>query len=427
MSADYTGRPYALVSTDGHAGANISDYRPYLEASWHDEFDQWAASIDTTAWSMVDDGAEGEFKTGASSFMAPVNWDSGKRNQMLEAEGIVGEVLFPNTIQPFYPVVTLAAPGPRDRADYERRWAGLKAHNRWLKDFCDDLPGRRFGLAQIFLDDVDNAVEEVRWAREAGLRGVLLPPDHHLQLQNVYRRSLDPLWAVCAELEMPVHRHGIVVSSDYGEPESRAAAQAVGIYESVLFGRRPLAEFILGGVLERHPNLQVVFTEVGGCDWVLRILAELDGLVKTARVPGTVRGLLAGEGISQLSLTPTEYFRRQCHVSSLLHHRDLPSRYEIGVDRMMWGSDFPHHEGTAGYNIEWVRASMSELPEPEIRALVCDNAAELYRADRDVLQEAADRVGPSVAQIATPLSAAEFPRDPNFIMGFPELSHLVSA
>ena len=60
------------------------------------------------------------------------------------------------------------ATAPRNE-DFPQRWAGLQAHNRWLADFCDDAPGRRAGVAQILLNDVDAAVAEVRWAREAGL------------------------------------------------------------------------------------------------------------------------------------------------------------------------------------------------------------------------------------------------------------------
>ena len=85
----------------------------------------------------------------------------------LEADGVVAEVLFPNTIPPFFPSGNLVAPQPSPE-EYERRWAGLKAHNRWMVDFCNEAPGRRAGIAQIMLNDVDDAVDEIRWA--AGCR-----------------------------------------------------------------------------------------------------------------------------------------------------------------------------------------------------------------------------------------------------------------
>jgi hypothetical protein len=62
---------------------------------------------------------------------------------------------------------------------------------------------------------------------------------------------------------------------------------------------------------------------------------------------------------------------------------------------------------------------MSELPESEMRTLVFTNAARPYRADQDLLQRVTDRIGPTVAEIATPLTPEEFPRDPNFVVAFP--------
>ncbi len=56
--------------------------------------------------------------------------------------------------------------GPRRADEYELRWAGLRAHNRWMADFCADTPGRRAGMAQVFLNDVDDAVAEIEWAAE---------------------------------------------------------------------------------------------------------------------------------------------------------------------------------------------------------------------------------------------------------------------
>ena len=220
-----SGKPYVLISTDCHAGADLWDYKPYLERRWHDEFDAWASSFED-AWGQVD--PDSDYKVGVASFLSPISWDSARRREMLEAQGVVAEVLFPNTAQPFYPSGALTAPGPRSRDEYDHRWAGVQAHNRWLRDFCDEAPGRRLGLVQLFLDDLDAAIEEVRWAKDVGLKGVLLPPDHHLGITNLYYADLDPLWAICAELEMPVHRHANAPSSDEGGEASRAAAQRGG-------------------------------------------------------------------------------------------------------------------------------------------------------------------------------------------------------
>jgi predicted TIM-barrel fold metal-dependent hydrolase len=403
------GGRYVLISTDCHAGADLRDYKPYLDKRWHDEFDGWAAGYHDQ-WGEID--TESEWKAGVSSYMSPLNWDSGKRLEALETEGVAAEVLFPNTVPPFFPNGALAAPGPRSAAEYERRWAGLRAHNRWLKDFCDQAPGRRFGLAQMFIDNVDDAVAEIRWAKEAGLRGVLLPGDHHLKLHQLYYASYDPIWAVCQELDMPVGRHGSAVGSD--EDGSVDAAHAMGMFETLYFGQRTLPQLIFAGVFDRFPALKFVFTELGTGSWVIDQAAMLDRFARSALVPDSLSSMFAGKAVAKLSMLPSEYCQRNVWVSSLLAGNDVPLRTEIGMDRLMWGSDFPHHEGTAPYTRQALRGVAYDVPEADLRKLLAGTAAELYGADLEFLQTVADRIGPTVEEIAVPLRPEEIPGDVNF-------------
>jgi predicted TIM-barrel fold metal-dependent hydrolase len=410
MPTDSSSR-YVLISSDCHAGADLPDYKQYLEQQWHDEFDAWAATY-SDSWADID--VDSEWKAGVSSFMSPLNWDSNKRLEALEAEGIVAEAIFPNTTPPFFPNGLLAAPGPRSRDEYERRWAGIKAHNRWLKDFCDQAPGRRFGVAQIFIDDVDDAVAEIRWAKEAGLRQVLLPSDHHLKLHNLYYASLDPIWSVCEELDMPIGRHGSVVGSDV-EADSVDAAHAVGVLETTYFGHRSLGQLILSGVFERHPNLKFVFTELGAGMWYQAAIAGLDRFYYGATMDGTIVNMFAGKAVEKLPLLPSEYANRQVYFGAAVPPDVLKIHRELGLDKLMWGADFPHHEGTAPYTMKVLRGTLSSAPHDEIRQILSGSAAALYGADLDQLQRVADEVGPTVEEIATPLQPDEIPSDPNFL------------
>jgi predicted TIM-barrel fold metal-dependent hydrolase len=201
---------YTVISADGHAGADLLDYGPYLDARWREEFAAWAAAFVNPYGERL------------LSERAAVNWDSSLRAELLEEDGIVAEVLFPNTVPPFYPQTQFFVPPPPvDRADYERRWAGLRAHNRWLADFCRDLPGRRAGVAQIMLNDVDDALAEIRWAKEAGLTGGILlpgvPPGSHLP--GLWSPVYEPLWALCEELEVPVNHHSGAGIPEYGDDD----------------------------------------------------------------------------------------------------------------------------------------------------------------------------------------------------------------
>ncbi len=153
-----------VVSADCHAGAPLYGYREYLPRHWHREFDAWAASF-TDPWLEVE---ERDIKFGVSSFDSQISWDSAYRQKVLEADGIVGEVLFPNTAPPFFPSGVLSVAVPQTLPDYERRMAGIRAHNTWLAEFCDDLPGRRVGVAQLFLNNIDDTLAEVKRIQGAG-------------------------------------------------------------------------------------------------------------------------------------------------------------------------------------------------------------------------------------------------------------------
>src|SRR5262249_40526974 len=153
----------------------------------------------------------------------------------------------------------------------------------------------------------------------------------------------------------------------------------------IYFAQRTLPQLILGGVFERHPGLKFVFTEVGQGTWIADQLPLLDRFVQGARTPDSIPNMFAGKAVDKLSLLPSEYGRRNCWVSSLLTGGDVPRREEIGMDKLMWGADFPHHEGTAPYTRQSLRGLVHSVPETDLRRLLAGNAADLYGADPDFL------------------------------------------
>src|SRR5262249_31006737 len=151
--------------------------------------------------------------------------------------------------------------------------------------FCGLLPGRRAGVAQVFLTNVDDAIAEVRWAREAGLMGVLIPADHSMQMVSLYERRLDPFWAACTELGMPVHRHSTFVGPPE-TPDTGPATGPIGMYDGLQFLKRGMSHLTLGGVFHRHPDLKFLFTETS-TTWVPTELLQLDAMYSSALVEGS--------------------------------------------------------------------------------------------------------------------------------------------
>jgi predicted TIM-barrel fold metal-dependent hydrolase len=384
---------YVVVSTDGHCGADVWGYKPYLVRRYHDEFDAWAATYHDAWGTSGDADSSDNGRLGFESFGSALNWDSDKRLQYASSQGIAAEVLFPNTSPPFYPSGAISAPGPRDSKEYEYRLAGLRAHNRWLADFCAATPNRRIGLAQLFLDDIEAAVDEVVWAKEHGLGGVLLPGDHVLQMNNLYYPWLDRLWAVCEDVGLPIHRHANLPceSADDGG----VAAPWVGSIELVFYEKRAIAHLICSGVFERFPKLKFVATELTVGAPVASYLAKLDAQCD----PRSVAALpFIKDAVDRLTRRPSEYFATNCFLGGPL---DLPSAYASGTPNLMFGADIPHSEGTAPHTLETMRAWLSDLPPTELRAILGTRAVEVYGLNPAELQRIADQVGPRVEDLST--------------------------
>jgi predicted TIM-barrel fold metal-dependent hydrolase len=377
---------YLLISADCHAGGSIEQYREYLDPAYRDEFDAWRQRYSNPFRDLQSDGRTR-------------NWDDERRTRELEDDGVVGEVLFPNTVPPFFPTGAVIA-RPPTAAQFERRLAGARAHNRWLADFCAAAPGRRAGIAQIFLNDVDEAVADVHWAKEHGLLGgVLLPgrPDD-TELPPVYDPVYEPLWAACEDLEVPITHHSGQGSPDYGRS---SAAGVMWIVETQFFSHRPLWQLIMGGVFERHPGLRFVVTE-SGCTWIPDTLKMLDSF--HAQMASGRIGELKYSEEERLSLRPSEYFARNCFVGvSFPSPAEARAMRTVGLDRVMWGSDYPHHESTYPYTTAGLRRAFADWDPAEIRQVTSENVARVYGFDTASLAPIGSRVGPTVDEVAVTL------------------------
>jgi len=173
------------------------------------------------------------------------------REREMDRDGVAVQAIFPQVI-PFKPLNEAF----RDAFPFDVRLAGVRAYNRWLAEFCSHQPERHAGVAQILTEDIDVAVREVRWARRAGLFGgiqlPLLPLYANTPEAFYHHPRFEPLWAVCEELEMPMHSHIGGSSLDYGAVPSGSALRT---FESMnLTAHRHFWFLLYAGALERHPT-----------------------------------------------------------------------------------------------------------------------------------------------------------------------------
>ena len=109
---------------------------------------------------------------------------------------------------------------------------------------------------------------------------------------------------------------------------------------------------------------------------------------------------------------PSFYARRNCwYGASFPSRAELAGIEQVGVDRVCWGNDYPHYEGTFPYNLESLRLTFADIPDRQRRMILGENAAALYGFDLDALRPLAESHGPTPAQVDTPLPADQIPRD----------------
>ncbi|MBK7730104.1 MAG: amidohydrolase [Gammaproteobacteria bacterium] len=405
-----------IISSDCHAGALPATYNEYMPRRYHEAANAWwigyaremyaragtffdQEAVETYAEQVGEGGGRMRafsdpgtrlsdedvlgMLSDASSPFAPRRgeFDATVRIRELDADGIAGEVIFPQ-MAPFgaglmqyrFPVTP------------EQSFVGCQAYNRWLADLCRANPQRHAGVALIDVEDIDASVREIRAAREMGLWGGVLLPTSTGAHPFYHHPRYEPIWAVCEELDMPLQSHS-GWSPDYGDVPS---ATAMFISEVDMFAQRPFTALLWSGVFERYPRIRYMLTETG-VGWVVEKLRVLEFKAANPMFRHFRKGL---------SLSPSEYFARNCFVgASFMPEHEGRFRHQIGVDRLMWGSDYPHLEGTWPNTMKALNATFGEYPEDEIRAILGLNAARAYGFDLAALQPIADRIGPSIAAI----------------------------
>ena len=238
--------------------------------------------------------------------------------------------------------------------------------------------------------------------------GVLLPgAPPGTGLLPLHHKHYDPIWTVCEELGMPVNHHG----GSAGPPRGAEQEDIVMfLLEVTWWSHNVLTNLIVGGALDRHPDLQFVFTEQGTA-WVPDFLGSLDYFFDRMRnAVGSQEREWGLPIVEKMSLDPSEYWARQCHIgASFIRPSEVPIREQVGVDRIMWGSDYPHKESSHPFSKEAIRLSFAGVDPVEVQMMLAGNAAALYGFDLDALAPIGARIGPVVGEVAQPLLRADFP------------------
>lgn len=277
---------------------------------------------------------EGELKGMAladASFRAPGSRDMAKRLIDLDQEGIWAEVVYPSlgmwAALLFDPVLVREA---------------CTALNDWSWNEVASAGGRLVPTASLPLLVIDDAIAELQRCAAVGFRAVFLPtvPPKGRPLWN--DEEWDSLWAAADEANMRIAFH---IGTDGENIMFRGRGGAIlNFAETTYGGQRAVAQLISSGAFDRHPDLKVLVSE-GGATWVPFLGDRMNEIVR--QQPFFVW--------PKLKMLPKEYMNQNVYASFQHDETAIPTMTAMGYRNVMFGSDYPHLEGTYGHTQETLR------------------------------------------------------------------------
>jgi len=398
-----------VVSGDSHAVPPPAAWPEYIEAEYHEYLP--AMQEDNERYTEL----LGLFAKFAPELLEVIDtegiwaaggylgcWDGAVRVAEMDREGVAAEFVYPGDPRALSPLSPQFRPLDQDVVA-----AGVRAYNRWAADEFGPANDRILCVGDPATQpDLDAILAELDWIAAHGFAGAYVPGYFHRgDLPPIHDPFWDPYWTRLVDLGLPA-----VIHAGYGQKQCeflngiealRTNMEAEGrddllaeiinnadrFFSKDLRPRRAMWQLMLGGVLDRHPELRLLMTEVRA-DWLPDTLGHLDTFFDHHRadLPSTRR--------------PSEIWRDQCLMSlSFVHKVEVAMRHEMGIETIFFGRDYPHAEGTWPNTADWLSDAFAGVPEDELRLLLGENAIRVLGLDRARLAAIADRVGPTVADV----------------------------
>ena len=276
----------------------------------------------------------------------------------MDLDGVAGGVLYPSQ------GLTLFRVPATDVLS-----AAFRAYNDYLAEFCAPYPDRLKGVAMINLDDVADGTQELERVARLGMAGAMISVNPVLPYSHV---AYERFWAAAQDLEIPLSLHT-------GTMRWKPGMNTDGTTD-IAFSDSPNREYdarecifgmISSGVFERYPRLKVGVIEFE-ISWAPYFMNRMDDYYQ-ARAVG-VQGVRFKEG-----MLPSDFFRRNVFIGFQEEDLGIQLRHHIGVDNLLWGSDYPHAEPTFPKSREILERIFKGIPEGEKAKIAGANTAKLYR------------------------------------------------
>ena len=363
---DVTTRQYRLISADSHVNEPPDLWTSRVPARFVDRAPRIDSFEQGDAWVLegVDDpinfgmnacaGLPPEEMTGWKRFdeIRRGGYDPAARLAEMDEDGVDAEVLYPT---PRLSQAVFAY------TDVDFHVALVQAYNDWLSEYVAHEPSRFAGLALLPNRGAGTAIAEIeRVADRPGVRGVVMGcyPNGTLEVTP----EDDAVFACVAERGIPLSIH---VSLTQGMPSAHRSA--LPGYGRFFDAPNRIVQLIFAGVFDRFPNLNVVVAEVD-CGWVPYFKEQIDN------------NYLRLDAVSDFTIRelPSVYVERNVSFAFITDPFGIRSRHDVGVERMLWSSDYPHISADWPYSWRSIQAAMSGVPHAERDRILAGNAVRLY-------------------------------------------------
>lgn len=285
-------------------------------------------------------------------------YDPAKHIIDMKLDGVWGEVLYPSQGLFYFSIV-----------DSELTSAVFRVYNDWIAEFCNHESAKLKGIGMINLDNIGDGITELHRCAKLGLSGAMIS-EFPGNRRRYDRSEYNPFWAEAEALHMPLSLH--TATARHGEsrtPSKLGIRQATARATKTYWVTTSLCDIIFSGVFDRYPTLRLVVAEFE-LAWIPYFLRTLDYGYIERQFEATYR--------FKEKVLPSDFFRENISLSFQEDDLGIRMRDVIGVNTLMWGSDYPHAESTFPYSKEIINRILADVTDEERQAIVGGNASQLY-------------------------------------------------
>jgi predicted TIM-barrel fold metal-dependent hydrolase len=296
----------------------------------------------------------------------PGTYDQAARLRDMDENHVEASINYPNTFPRF------AGQGFAERADRDLGLAALRVYNDWMIDeWCGGAAhGRLIPLTVVPLWDPDLAAAEVRRCAAKGSYAIAFTENPaKLGFPSLHSGKWDPLWAACEETGTVVSMH--IGSSSSMPTTSDDAPLAVSMSLNAQNAQGSVCDWIFSRTLERFPTIKLAYAE-SQAGWMPFLFERMDGVWHE------------GVGGVDLAEPPSSYAKGRIYGCIFDDAHALRSRDEIGVEHLLFESDYPHANGTWPHTraVAHRLCAAAGMDADECARLVRRNAIECYGLER---------------------------------------------